>query len=89
MPQKQCPWCGKVGDRYREDDPLPRPKPHDDGSDCVCRHVTTGSRAAAIRDGGRYYHPERGWVCPWCGTDAPASEEELDRAAEEEREEFA
>ncbi len=84
MPQKQCPWCGKLGPRYTEDRGSihydgPRAGPHDDGSVCGCRHVNTANRLSALRHGGRYYCPERGrFVCPSCGTDDPATGAELE-----------
>lgn len=32
-----------------------------------CKHVNTGSRHAALENGGRYYDTKLSrWVCPWC-----------------------
>lgn len=56
MPQNQCPWCGRLSARYEEGTPRDeQPQPHDDESACVCRHITTANRAAALRDYGRYW----------------------------------
>lgn len=79
MPQQQCPWCGHCGPRYSENTPTAeRPRAHDDGSSCVCRHVNTANRLSALRHGGRYFCDRRNkWVCPWCGTDDPATESEI------------
>lgn len=64
MPQIQCPWCGRCGPRFREEDPGPRPGPHDDGSACVCTHITCGSRRSARRAGGRWWDAASGrWRC--------------------------
>jgi hypothetical protein len=83
MPQQQCPWCGRLGDRYEEGTPREeRPQPHDDGSPCRCRHVTAANRLAALRDGGRYWDGAS-WVCPSCGT-APGATPEEERLIEEE-----
>lgn len=73
--QIQCPWCGKCGPRFDEREYVdrggcyvhrktgePAPRPHDDGSSCVCRHPTAANRAAARRIGGRYWNGER-FVC--------------------------
>lgn len=39
MPQKQCPWCHKLGPRVEERERrLPENDPHANGSACVCRH---------------------------------------------------
>lgn len=33
----------------------------------ACGHITTASRRAALRDGGRYFDAAaHRWVCPWC-----------------------
>jgi hypothetical protein len=60
--QKQCPWCGHCGPRYEQGaEPIGS---HDDGSSCVCRHVTCACGLAAWRDGGRYWdHRLRRWIC--------------------------
>jgi hypothetical protein len=61
--QRQCPWCGHCGPRYDPSDEAP-PSPHSDGSACICRHITCGSRRSALRLGGRYYDRQLGrWVC--------------------------
>jgi len=40
MPQQQCPWCGRCGERYDEGTPwADRPQPHDDESKCCSRPV--------------------------------------------------
>lgn len=77
MSQKQCPWCGRLGARVGNDANLGAgwAQPHADGSTCVCRHVDSHSRLAALRDGGRYWDGSA-WVCPSCGTAPPATEEE-------------
>jgi hypothetical protein len=85
MPQKQCPWCGQLGSRYTEDRTSmhydgPPGGPHDDGSPCVCRHVTSPSRRSAILAGGRYWDGTA-WVClGGCGTAPPLTAEEMDWA---------
>lgn len=77
MPQKQCPWCNRCGQRYDEGEATgPEHDPHANGSACVCRHVSTSSRLSALDNGGRYYSPGRGWVCPHCGTDAAGTDPE-------------
>ena len=70
MTQKQCPSCGALGCRVDDRDlGAPWAQPHADGSACVCRHVSCGSRLAALRDGGRYWDGRAGeWICPVCGT---------------------
>jgi len=86
MPQKQCPWCGRLGP-YVSDADLNADwaQPHADGSPCRCKHVRTDSRFAALRDGGRYWDDARGeWVCPWCGTAPLASPEERAQLKAEE-----
>lgn len=65
MPQRQCPWCGRLGPRV-DDGQLrdAESQPHADGSPCVCRHVTAGSRRGAWDAGGRYYDRAlQRWVC--------------------------
>lgn len=68
--QKQCPWCNRLGARYDEralEDGERPPMPHDDGSPCVCRHVTAGTRERALQVGGRYWDERlRQWVCTVC-----------------------
>jgi len=68
MPQIQCNKCGKLGRRYRDGTlTVSRPRPHDDGSQCKCGHITCSSRADAEADGGRYYDfTLRRWVCYGC-----------------------
>lgn len=78
MPQYQCPWCGKLGLRWErepEDHMQGEYGPHADGSRCVCRHVNSSSRAAALRNGGRYWDGSQ-WVCTQCGTAPPATDSE-------------
>lgn len=77
MTQKQCQWCDKCGPRYEEGTPPEeRGQPHDDGSACVCRHVSADNRMDALRVGGRYFDGTS-WVCPWCGTAPRATAEEM------------
>lgn len=84
MPQKQCPWCGHCGPRYREGTPRELiPSAHSDGSDCVCRHVSCQTRLGAIDAGGRYFDGTQ-WVCVSCGTAPPVTDEERNWLAEEE-----
>ena len=82
MPQEQCPWCGKCGERYPEGTPKDeRGGPHADGSECVCRHVDAHDRRSALYYRGRYFCRRRGrWVCPWCGTDDRPTQDEIDAA---------
>lgn len=67
--QKQCCWCGRLGARYDERELKKTgerpPMPHDDGSACVCRHVSAASREAALEVGGRYWNGSK-WVCTVC-----------------------
>lgn len=65
MPQKQCPWCGRLGLRcVAHELSEPWAQPHADGSSCVCRHITCGSRREARRAHGRYYdNGRRRWIC--------------------------
>lgn len=83
---KQCGWCGRVGPAYRQGDPNP-PLPHDDGSPCVCRHVTCPTRDDAWKMGGRYYDKEqRRWVClGGCGAGDPLNAAERSLIEEVER----
>jgi predicted RNA-binding Zn-ribbon protein involved in translation (DUF1610 family) len=80
MSQYQCPWCGKVGQRW-EREPADRMRgeygPHADGSSCICRHVNAQTRLAALRVGGRYWDGTA-WVCPSCGTAPGRTPEEAD-----------
>jgi hypothetical protein len=63
MPQKQCPWCYRLGPRVHERDLGDRnADPHADGSACVCRHITCSSARAARTNGGRYWNGVA-WVC--------------------------
>jgi len=69
MPKIQCPWCGRSGERFDEMEKFVDvpPQPHEDGSKCVCRHVTAGSRERALEVQGRYWDAEtRTWVCTVC-----------------------
>ena len=81
VPQKQCAWCGELGPRYCTDPESVHytgdaPIPVGDHV-CVCPHPNAANRMHALRVGGRYFSPERKeWVCPSCGTDAPATEAE-------------
>jgi hypothetical protein len=85
MPQLQCQWCGKLGPRYTEDttDPQydgPPAGPHDDGSSCVCRHMTCQSRREAILAHGRYWDGQA-WVClGGCKTAPPPTAQEIEWA---------
>ena len=62
MSQRQCPWCGQLGQRV-DDAELEESyaQPHADGSSCVCRHVSSATEAAARRDGGRWWDGR--WRC--------------------------
>ena len=74
MPQQQCQGCNKLGARYTDAEfkaeGFKAPKwaqPHDDGSACVCRHVTCNSEKQARRDGGRFFsESKQSWVCVVC-----------------------
>ncbi len=68
--QKQCNWCGKLGARVGEGELRePHAQPHADGSRCVCRHVTAGTRLGALDASGRYWDEgARKWLCFACGT---------------------
>lgn len=90
MPQNQCVWCGRLGGRYEEGTPRhEQPGPHDDGSACVCRHVSCSSRQEALIHGGRYFdEQENRWVCPSCGTAPPPTDEELYDIDSKQDEEF-
>lgn len=75
MPQRQCQWCGKLGSRFCDDpeselyEEFPE-GPHDDGSACVCTHVSADDLQSALRVCGRYFcHSRMQWVCPFCRTD--------------------
>lgn len=70
MPQQSCPWCSHCGPRYYEGTPASEiPTAHSDGSSCVCRHITTPSRASALEAHGRYFDRVVGaWRCFGCGT---------------------
>ena len=69
MPQRQCRWCGRLGDRVEEQDlRLPSSAPHADGSKCICRHVEADTRAAAIADHGRYWDGYQYQCFGGCGT---------------------
>ncbi|HLV68045.1 MAG TPA: hypothetical protein VKY73_19640 [Polyangiaceae bacterium] len=83
---KQCVWCYRVGPAYRQGDPNP-PGPHDDGSPCVCRHITVPTRDLAWEMGGRYYDKEaRRWVClGGCNAGDPLNDEERSLIAEADR----
>lgn len=69
MSQKQCQWCGALGERVTDDRDLREAwaQPHADGSECVCRHVTAPSRMSAILAHGRYWDGSA-WVCVACRT---------------------
>ena len=83
---KQCQWCGRVGPAYRQGDPNP-PLPHDDGSPCVCPHITVPTRDLAWEMGGRYYDREqKKWVClGGCNEGDPLNDEERSLIAEADR----
>lgn len=72
MSQRQCAWCGQLGERVLDDCDLREPwaNPHADGSDCVCRHVSAPSRLSAILAYARYWDGSA-WVCTVCGTAPP------------------
>ena len=85
MSQKQCPWCGALGERVTDDRDLREEwaQPHADGSACVCRHVTAPSRMSAILAGGRYWDGSA-WVCTVCGTapePTPHEREQIEEAS--------
>lgn len=86
MPQQQCPWCGHCGPRYDEGTPASgRPAAHDDGTPCICRHVTCQSRRSALLAHGRYWDGAA-WVCVSCGTAPPPTTEEIEWAVAESAE---
>ena len=67
MPQRQCPWCHRLGAQFDEHRiECEEAAPHADGSKCVCRHVTCHTRRSALREGGRYFDGR--WRCFGCGT---------------------
>lgn len=53
----------------------------------TCKHITTASHRAALRDGGRYWdEASHSWRCPWCedwdrAVEARAALEQEDEAA--------
>lgn len=70
MPQKQCPWCGQLGERYREEDsPIPV-----GNHKCICRHVTADTRTSAIYHHGKYWDGAN-FQCAGCGTLVPTEAE--------------
>lgn len=73
---------GTWGIRGKGTPTLERPSAHSDGSACICRHVTTGSRLGAIMAHGRYWDESaRKWLCFACGTTARIQLDDV-RAAE-------
>lgn len=85
MPQQQCPWCGHLGERYRDgEEPIPV-----DSHRCVCRHVTAESRLSALYHGGRFWDESKEeWQCAGCCTMSPPPTEEELATVDQWREEY-